>query len=247
MTTSEYKPTKEEKLFQKYYDKLIWETLFARAHLKLWKQLEGFKSTHLNELNQAPYFFTFTAKAHFDDSLMTLSRILDVSKGDPLSIWKFLNFVEQHQEMFSTSAFRQRMKSNSNFDGYWVESHISITLEVIQQHRQKLRGLAETIGNVKRWRDKVIAHTDRKFYLQGKIVSKEHPLKAQRLQEVADTLFEILNTYSAAYNSSTFHNEFARENDIRDVMDSLRLRIQEKNNHLQAEMEALRRRAHNKG
>ncbi len=106
----------KEKLFQKYYDRLILETLHARAHLKLWERLEKYKATsYIDELNQAPHFFTFTTKAHLDDILLTLSRILDKHE-DSLSIWKFLNFAEQKQnlEIFSNEAFSQRMKGKTD-------------------------------------------------------------------------------------------------------------------------------------
>ena len=66
MTTSEYKPNKKEQLFSKYYKELIWETIFARAHLKLSERLEKYKADYLKELNQAPHFFILiTRRAEF--------------------------------------------------------------------------------------------------------------------------------------------------------------------------------------
>ena len=133
----EYKPTRDEQLFKEYYDKLIWETMWARAHLKLWERLESYRTSYLKELNQAPHFFNLTMKAHRDDALLTLSRILDKSKGDPLTIWKFLNFIEQNKEIFSTQTFCQRMQDNPYYEDQ-VKSHVPITPKVIQEDRQKL-------------------------------------------------------------------------------------------------------------
>ena len=48
--------SKAEEYFQKYYDELMKQTRFARAHLKLWERLEDYKPSHLKELRQAPHF-----------------------------------------------------------------------------------------------------------------------------------------------------------------------------------------------
>jgi len=222
-----------EEYFQKYYEKLIWETQNARAHLKLWERLERYKSSHLKELNQAPHFFTFAIKAHLDDALLTLSRILDRHE-DSLSIWKFLDFAEQNCQIFSTEAFRQRMRQKPNYDKHWTKSHEPITIKEIKEDRQKLERLEQTVNNLTTWRHKVIAHIDRQFLLTGKIASKEYPLQRQQLQEVIDTLFKILNRYSRAYNSSTFLEKFVGEDDIQYVMDSIRFKIQERKKRLEA-------------
>jgi hypothetical protein len=231
-----------EEYFQKYYEKLIWETQNARAHLKLWERLERYKSSHLKELNQAPHFFTFAIKAHLDDALLTLSRILDRHE-DSLSIWKFLDFAEQNCQIFSTEAFRQRMRQKPNYDKHWTKSHEPITIKEIKEDRQKLERLEQTVNNLTTWRHKVIAHIDRQFLLTGKIASKEYPLQRQQLQEVIDTLFKILNRYSRAYNSSTFLEKFVGEDDIQYVMDSIRFDIQER----EKQLEALRKQTSDKG
>ncbi len=223
-----------EDYFQKYYDRLIREILDARAHLKLWERLEKFKATdYIDELNQAPHFFTFTIKAHLEDALLTLSRILDKHE-DSLSIWKFLDFAEQNREIFSAQAFHQRMKQKPNYDEYWVKSHTPITLKEINEDRQKLASLEQVISNIKKWRDKLIAHMNRDVITKNKVISKEYPLKLQQLQEVIDTLFQILNRYSAAFKSSSYAEKFVGEDDIQYVMDSIRFKIQERKKRLEA-------------
>jgi len=237
-----------EKNFQKYYNKLIWETLYARAHLKLWERLEKYRATdYLDELNQAPHFFTFTTYAHFTDALLTLARILDRRLcHDPLSIWKFLNFVEQNQEIFSTEVFHQRMTQKPNYDEYWTKSHKPITLKEIEEDRQKLTNLERVISNIEKWRDKIIAHTDRKVVTRNKIISNEYPLKFQQLEEVIDILFQILNRYSAAFESSSFAREFGGEDDVQFVMDCIRFYIEEHKKQIEAQFEALKKQASEK-
>ncbi len=223
-----------EKYFQKYYDRLIGQTIDALAHLELWKRLENYKASYLDELSQAPHFFTFTIRAHIDDTLITLSRILDSRRrGDPLNIWKFLDFTEQNCEIFSNQAFSQRMRGKSEHYEYQVKSHRPITQKEIEEDRQKLKGLKQTIDNLITWRDKVLAHVDRKFLLTGKIVSREYPLQRQQLEEVIDTLLEILNRYSYAFKSSTYLEKIPGEDDVQYVMDCIRFYIEEQNRQIE--------------
>ena len=124
------------------------------------------------------------------------------------------------------------MKDNPYYE-YQIKSHIPITPKVIQEDRQKLENLKETMDSLKRWRDNVLAHNDRQFYLKGKIISEEYHLQRQQLQEVIDTLFKILNRYSRAYDSSTFREKFLGEDDVQSVMDFIRFNIQERRKWLQ--------------
>ena len=224
--------SRAEKYFQKYYDKLIGQTINARAHLKIWECLENYKSSYLHELNQAPHFFTFTIRAHLDDALMTLSRILD-RHADSLSIWKFLNYVERNRKIFSKDVFSQRMKGNTYYDSL-MESHTPITRKEIEEDRQELGNLEHIIDNLNTWRDKVIAHTDRKFLLTGRIVYEEYPLQRQQLQEVIDTLLKIINRYSRAYNSSTYLERIPGEDDVKHIMNFIRSHIQERKKQFEA-------------
>ncbi len=231
-----------EEYFQKYYDELMRQAINARAHLKLWERLEKYRSSYLKELNQAPHFFTFTMRAHLDDALMTSSRIMRKQKG-ALTIWKFLNFAEKNSEIFSDEAFSQRMKQKPDYDEDWGKSHTPITRKEIEEDKQKLSNLEHTINNLITWRDKVIAHIDRKFLVTGKIISKEYPLERQQLQEVIDTIVEILNRYSYAFNSSTFLEKIPGEDDVQYVMDFIRSHIQER----KKQIEELKRQAREKG
>ena len=233
-----------EEYFQKYYDKLIWGTIFARAHLKLNEHLDNYRSSYLHELNQAPHFFKLTMLAHYDDALLTLSRILDRHE-DSLSVWKFLNFVEQNHGIFSSQAFRQRMKGNPHYKSL-IESHTPVTTKEVNEDKQKLGALEDTVDRIKELRDKVLAHTDRTFYLSGKITTKKYTSKRKnnkKLYEVIDTLGEILNRYSGAFNSSTFLEKFVGEDDVQYVMDFIRFHIQER----KRQIEELRRQARDKG
>ena len=175
---------------------------------------------------------------------MTLSRIIR-KQEQALTIWKFLDFVESNLEIFSYEAFVQRMKQKPDYEEYGeyrVKSHTLITQKEIEEDKQKLLSLEQTIKKLITWRDKVIAHIDEEFLLTGKIISEEYPLQRQQLQEVIDTLFKILNRYSYAYDSSTWVEKFVGEDDVQYVMDSIRFKKEER----KKQIEELRRQARDK-
>ena len=234
MTTSEYKPNKKEQRFQRYYDELIRQTLHARAHLKLFERLENYRTDYPHELRKANHFFGFTIKAHLDDALMTLSRILDDRRRrDPLTIWKFLNFAEQNLGIFSNEAFSKRTKGKSDYYDSLVESHKPIARREIEKDRQKLNDLESTINNLITWRDKVIAHIDPHYLRSGKRIDEDYPLEIQQLNEAIDTVAQTLNRYSQAYHTETWLKEYLGENDIQEVMNAIRFRIQERKKQLE--------------
>jgi hypothetical protein len=223
----------QEEYFKKYYERLILEALHARAHLNLWERFEKYKaSDYIDELNQARYFFNFTIKAHLDDLLLTLSRILD-RHDESLSIWKFLDFIEQNLKLFSADVFQHRMKNNPYYDSL-IESHIPITTREIDADRQKLIKLELTVNNLATWRDKVIAHIDRQFVLSERIVSEAYPLQLQQLKEISETFVYILNRYSGAFNSSSYAESYIGEDDVQFVMDCMRFYSDEQNKQLEA-------------
>ena len=228
--------------FQKYYSELIRQIINARAHLKLWERLEKYKSSYLKELNQAPHFFTYTIRAHLDDALTTLSRIVR-KQEQALTISKFLDFVESNSEIFSDEAFFKREREKPNHDEDWVKSHAPITQKEIEEDRKKLRSLEQTVNNLNTWRDKVIAHIDQQFLLTGKIISEEYPLRHQQLEEVIETIVDILNRYSHAYDSSTWLEKIPGEGDVQYVMDFIRFYIQER----EKQIEELRSQARDNG
>lgn len=234
-----------EEKFLKYQEKLVREILHANAHLKLWERLQSYRASHLEELNQAPYFFNFTMQAHLDDALLTLSRILDKS-NESLSIEKLINFIEQNIQIFSTEVFNKRMMQKPDYDEKWTVSHTPITTLEIYEDRRRLKDLEKPVENLRSWRDKVIAHTDLKFFRKDKIVSKKYPLEVQQLHEAIDTILKILNRYSRAYNSSTHLKDYVGEDDVRIIMDCIRFYIEEHRRKFEAELETLKNKKPNR-
>ena len=107
----------------------------------------------------------------------------------------------------------------------------------IGEDRGKLKDLQQTINNLSKWRDKVIAHIDQQFLISEKNISTEYPLKIDQFHEIISIIFHILNRYSGAYESSEYAEQYPNEDDIQFVMDCIRFKIEEHHKQIQAELE----------
>lgn len=231
MTDSNYKPSVQEEQFLKYHQRLIDELRWANMHFKVWKQVRNHTTDYLRELNQASAFFSSTIKAHLDSAVMHLSKILD-KHGKALSIWKFLNFVEQNQDIFSMHAFSQHMIAKY---GYEVQDriekrfklHAPITTETVDEDRRRLNSLNRAIRNLERWRHKQFAHIDMKSVLQGVNITKQYPIQLGKFEEIIKTLHDILDRYSIAYHAVGHSMDMSFESGLKTILTSIRFRNEE--------------------
>jgi len=202
MEAPNYQPTIKEKEFEKYHEKLRNELNIANWHFTICKYLKNIGKDYLRELNQAPAFFSLTKNAHLLETIMRINRFFDKDRRKrPLTIWEFLDFVQQNLDMFSSEAFEKRVRDRGRYDEIAMRRRIEITCQKVVQDRQKLQRLP--IHNLRKWRNRALAHTQKKDVLQNIDVFKEYPVEPQQIDEIIDTLHDVLNDYSAAYDASS--------------------------------------------
>jgi hypothetical protein len=216
---------KAESKYEKYYNLLIGEIINARMHFGLYKRLQEARKDYFDELNQAPGFFSFTIKAHLDAGLMHVSRLLKKQTGS-ITVWKFLDFIENNLDLFSTKAFSQRMAKDSFYENQ-VKSHRPVSLEDVENHRNQLLNFRQVIENIITWRDKKGAHIDEKFGLRQVDVFRDFPIKLAELEELTRAIANILNTYSSAYNSSSYSIDMVGADDVEVVLDAIRVQLEQ--------------------
>jgi hypothetical protein len=95
-----------------------------------------------------------------------------------------------------------------------------ITREVINEHREKIRGLA-CLNSFKIRRDKFHAHFDKGYFFDRKHFADEAPLKWGDLDSVTELLKDIINHYSAAFDGRLFALQPLNINDIDYLLDHL--------------------------
>ncbi len=215
MTTSAYVPTEQERTFERYHDRLRGELNNADWHFEIWKYLQNLRKDYIRELNQAPVFFSLTMRAHLLETVMRLNRMLD-NPSNSMSVCKFLNFVEQNLDILSYKIFFKRVGG----DEIAVNKYREITLTEIQKHRHQIDDLPK--DNIRKWRDKALAHIDREYVQKEIDVFHEYPVDIKDIVKIIDTLHDILNQYLHTYNSSTWAKEVSFEGGLQYVMDSIR-------------------------
>ncbi|HEY3827185.1 MAG TPA: hypothetical protein VGL82_21670 [Bryobacteraceae bacterium] len=105
--------TEEE--FERIRDRIDLEVSHAADHLHL---LQGLLATHPNyflEMNESWTFWSLTFKAHYTVVLSQLCKLYDKTKGN-LSLKRFLQAVNDHQDFFSDAGFRKRLAGNPHIN-----------------------------------------------------------------------------------------------------------------------------------
>lgn len=223
MNTFDYVSTDQEETFVKYHRTLRQGLNNANWHFSIWKYLRELTQTYLHELNQAPAFFGLTMQAHYFAALMGINRFFDKQERH-LSIRKFLDFAEQNLDIFSNKAFEARMRKQGTFGDRVMEQHTEITSEKVEQDRKKVNDLP--VPNIRAWRNKILAHTEAESVRQQINVMREHPVKVKQVDDIINTLDDILNDYHRAYEAGTWLKDLSFETGLQWVMDSIRFKIE---------------------
>ena len=136
----------------------------------------------------------------------------------------FLDFIEQNLDIFLNQAFERRLRAVGRYDEIAARSHTQVTPEIVNQHRQKLNDLP--ISSLRKWRNAVLAHLEKDPVLQGVDVTKKFPINQKQIEEIINTLDEILNCYSHAYDSSTWVRGLPLQHGIQYTLDAIRFKLQ---------------------
>jgi len=225
MTTPKQNLANVERLFVSYLERLIGEIKKANLYFKAWKSINSYTREYHTELNQAPTFWGSARDAYLETALICLCRIVE-ENSDVLSIWKFLNFADANQGIFTTEAFSRRMISKVGYEEQ-IKSYRPITHKIIEEDKKRIKNLEPTIANLKTWRVKVLAHIDKQFLNQEIDIVTAYPIKIEKIEKLIVTIMEVLNKYSAAYNSSRWLIDMPFESGLQTVLDSIRFELKE--------------------
>lgn len=124
---------------------------------------------------QNHYFFVSVQASCVETSLLGFSKLMSRGKSET-SVTYLLKLCEQ-----SPSAFPTLSQANG--------------FQVIQGHRQQLANFQLLIGHVKLWRDRAIAHLDKKLVNNPSAVVQMQPVDMDALGEGFILLGDIINTY----------------------------------------------------
>ncbi len=211
-----------EEEFSKYHDRLRHELNNANWHCEIFKYFQKVKEDYLRELNQAPAFFSLTINAHLACTLMRLNKFFD-KKEPHLHIHSFLDFIEQNLDIFSNENFEKRLREKG-YNERATKHHTGVTPQIVRHHQQELNNLP--ISSLRRWRNTILAHIEKDTVLHSVDITKKFPINQKQIENIIDTLHEILNYYSRAYDSSTWLKGIPIERGIQYTLDAIRFKLQ---------------------
>ncbi len=209
------KSNDKEIKFEQYREHLETETSRLSTYIHLYKHLYERKQDRLDEMNLAPCFFQTVISSLFSVIILWVHNLLDpeAQRG----FISFLSFVENNREAFSISNLKQRRNYP---DGHWMLKRDPITFESIESDRQKLLSI-HSLSSFKTRRDKFHAHFDKTYAFKRSQISKDAPIKWSDLDQVIETLKDILNKYSSAYDGKIYSMEPINISDVDYILDIL--------------------------
>lgn len=163
---------------------------------------------YLNKMNQAPAFFTLIILALKSSIVMGVSRLYDSNK-DSKTIQKLINKSQSNSnsELFDNK-LRQDFINEDN------QSQVEVFIEkgdingVLKRFIKELETIQESdwLRNIKDGRDKVLAHNDKKYFLNPESVPEIPVSDILKLTEfatkVCNEMLKYLNSEAVLTKSS---------------------------------------------
>lgn len=90
----------------------------------------------------------------------------------------------------------------------------------VEEDLDKLQNLP-ALSAIKMRRDKFHAHFDKDFFFDRKTLQEDHPIVWRDMEVIMETISDILNKYSAAYDGNVHHFKPININDVDYILDAL--------------------------
>ena len=151
-----------------------WIALLVAKHLH-----QAFEN---QKLTCTRYFFTSAYLSCVESAVLTLSRLI-IPNNDSINIEYLLNVSEQNPRAFSYASKEEILKT-------------------VLEHKQQFGTIASLIASIKDHRDRTIAHLDRKYINDPKVIFANPPIDMREVERVFQLVLQIINTYKGYSDSS---------------------------------------------
>jgi hypothetical protein len=221
--TTNQKLTAKEEEFIRLNHMLRGELNNANWHFITWKCLWRFIEDYSDEMNVAHTFFTLSMRGHLLETLLRLNKFFEEGEDSTTNVFYFLDFAEKNMDIFAVPAADSRKRNEEDMDfGKQVEAvkPNQLTHDVIKDHRHKIKELP--IKDLKKWEDATSSYVDRKVAKKHISVFDECPVDIEEIDRAINTLHEILNVYSAAYDGQSWDKDLVFTHGIKNMLDAIK-------------------------
>jgi AbiU2 len=188
-----------ENQFTDYRKYLREEIHRFRDCVAVYRQIQERKTDMLEVINQAPAFFGVVEGALFTNIVLWGDKLFD-EKGER-GLFNFLTFVENNRKWLTQNELQRR---KGYPDDHWMlDDRVPITIESIEQDRQKMHSL-EALKSFRIRRDKFHAHFDKEYFFDRQKLHAEAPIRWDDLEEAASVMIAIINDYSTDFDGVSF-------------------------------------------
>jgi hypothetical protein len=205
----------DEKMFEQYRETLKGEAARLACFVRVYRLLQERRGDRLAELNIAPCFFQTVEDALFSAIVLWIDKLF--AEGAERGLHNFLKFVENHQPLFSTEAFKRRRALR---DGDWRLERAPVDFAMVAADRETIINF-EPLKSFRLRRDKFHAHFDKRYFFDRSRIAEEAPLTWSDLDKAMELFKDILNRYSAAYDGALFRIKPLNIEDLNYLLDRL--------------------------
>ena len=217
------KVTGKEEEFIRLNHALRGELNYANWHFITWKHLWNSIEEYSDEMNVAHTFFTLSMRGHLLETLMRLNKLCGIGDDSTTDVSYFLDFVDKNAGIFAVPAAdrRKRYEEDMILEKQVDEVKPSkVTRDVIDEHRGKLKELP--LKKLRKWEEEALAHVDRKVAKKHINVFDECPVDIEEIERTIDTIHEILNVYSMAYDGQRWDKDLVFTHGIKNMLDAIK-------------------------
>jgi hypothetical protein len=221
--------TKKELIFKKYYDRLRVELHNAYWHFVIYKQLDKARREYPNELMQAPEFFSFSERSHILDAIIRVNRICANDRYS-LNIIKLLNYAKTNQEIFSDKSYQKRKATWGTFTTSTTPNRPRIDNNFIDHQVKRFSMFRKS--NLKKMRDRVLAHINRDDVKNNVLPFKEYYVEVEELEAIINEIDNTLNILGIAFDGSRYDKEFPQITEgMKNMLECIRRGLQRSDNN----------------
>ena len=217
------KVTGKEEEFIRLNHALRGELNYANWHFITWKHLWNSIEEYSDEMNVAHTFFTLSMRGHLLETLLRLNNMFDEGHDGTTSIAYLLDFADKNMHIFAVPAAdrRKRYEEEMILEKQVEEiKPLQLTGDIIKEHRTKLKELP--LKDLRKWREEALAHVDRKVAKKHLNVFDECPVDIEEIERIIDTVHEILNVYSVAYDGQSWDKDLLFTHGMKNMLDAIR-------------------------
>ena len=194
-----------------YATKLMAHIRIMFAYLDTYKALCTSKKSFHDTMSQAPIFFNVIEKSIVSSLMIDLCKLFEDS-STVLSVKKLYSICEQNQKLFP---------KYRTYNG--IETDIPFTLsKTLDLAKQDFEDNKKVISNLKKQRNTLWAHHDKRYILDPSQIEDSYPIKWQEiehlLQFASDFTNSVISNFSSSIELPFFNNADACFDNVQTVL-----------------------------